>query len=76
MNIPFINKNKGGNKNIFTLFDNKQLNTNYKISTISFLKMFESILKKNNRNNFNSNSKNIYIKGSETKKYYEQLKIK
>ena len=86
--IHFTNKNIGGNKNIFKLFDANQLNINYKISTISFLKMFENMMKKNNRNNVrnnvsnnvsnnvNNNSKNIYNKGSETKKYYEQLKTK
>ena len=73
LNIHFTNKNIGGNKNIFKLFDDNQLNINYKISTISFLKMFENMMKKNDRNNI---SKNIYNKGSETKKYYEQLKTK
>jgi hypothetical protein len=85
LKIHFTNKNTGGNKNIFKLFDDNQLNINYKISTISFLKMFENMMKKNNRNNINNNinnnvniniSKNIYNKGSETKKYYEQLKTK
>jgi len=81
LKIHFTNKNIGGNKNIFKLFDNNQLNVNYKISTISFLKMFENMIKKNNRNNISNNvsnniSKNIYNKGSETKKYYEQLKTK
>jgi hypothetical protein len=85
LKIYFTNKNIGGNKNIFKLFDNNQLNINYKISTISFLKMFENMMKKNNRNNISNNivnnvsnniSKNIYNKGSETKIYYEQLKTK
>ena len=77
LKIHFTNKNIGGNKNIFKLFDNNQLNINYKISTISFLKMFENMMKKNNNNNISNNfSKNIYNKGSETKKYYEQLKTK
>lgn len=85
LKIHFTNKNIGGNKNIFKLFDNNQLNINYKISTISFLKMFENMMKKNNRNNNSNNSNNnlsnnisnnIYNKGSETKKYYEQLKTK
>ena len=89
LKIHFTNKNIGGNKNIFKLFDNNQLNINYKISTISFLKMFENMMKNNNRNKINNNvvnnvvnnvnnniSKNIYNKGSETKKYYEQLKTK
>ena len=85
LKIHFTNKNIGGNKNIFKLFDDNQLNINYKISTISFLKMFENMMKKNNRNNVRNNisnnvsnniRKNIYNKGSETKKYYEQLKTK
>jgi len=84
INLPFTNKNSGGNKNIFTLFDDKKRNSNYKITTISFLKMFESMLKKKNNNSItksnirhtNNNSINIYNKGSETKKYYKQLKIK
>ena len=87
LKIHFTNKNIGGNKNIFKLFDDNQLNINYKISTISFLKMFENMMKNNNRNKINNNidnnvkninniSKNIYNKGSETKKYYEQLKTK
>ena len=87
LKIHFTNKNIGGNKNIFKLFDDNQLNINYKISTISFLKMFENMMKKNNRNNISNNisnnininnnvNKNIYNKGSETKKYYEQLKTK
>ena len=89
LKIHFTNKNIGGNKNIFKLFDNNQLNINYKISTISFLKMFENMMKQNNRNNVRNNisnnvknnvsnniRKNIYNKGSETKKYYEQLKTK
>ena len=94
LKIHFTNKNIGGNKNIFKLFDDNQLNINYKISTISFLKMFENMMKKNNKNNISNNisnninnninnnnisnifSKNIYNKGSETKKYYEQLKTK
>ena len=85
LKIHFTNKNIGGNKNIFKLFDDNQLNINYKISTISFLKMFENMMKKNNRNNISNNvsknlsnnvSNNIYNKGSESKKYYEQLKTK
>ena len=94
LKIHFTNKNIGGNKNIFKLFDDNQLNINYKISTISFLKMFENMMKKNNKNNISNNisnninnninnnnisnnfSKNINNKGSETKKYYEQLKTK
>ena len=94
LKIHFTNKNIGGNKNIFKLFDDNQLNINYKISTISFLKMFENMMKKNNKNNISNNisnninnninnnnisnnfSKNNYNKGSETKKYYEQLKTK
>lgn len=76
INLPFTNKNSGGNKNIFRLFDTKKLNINYKITTISFLKMFESMLKKKNSSNSINNSNSIYNKGSETKKYYEQLKIK
>ena len=85
LKIHFTNKNIGGNKNIFKLFDDNQLNINYKISTISFLKMFENMMKKNNSNNVSNNlsnnlsnnvSNNIYNKGSESKKYYEQLKTK
>ena len=93
LKIHFTNKNIGGNKNIFKLFDDNQLNINYKISTISFLKMFQNMMKKNNRNNISNNvsnnvsnnlsnnlsnnvSNNIYNKGSESKKYYEQLKTK
>jgi len=78
LKIYFTNKNIGGNKNIFKIFDDNQLNINYKISTISFLKMFQNMMKKNDRNNISKNniSKNIYNKGSETKKYYEQLKTK
>ena len=54
LNIHFTNKNIGGNKNIFKLFDDTQLNINYKISTISFLKMFENMMKNNNRNKINN----------------------
>jgi len=74
LKLYFTNKNIGGDKNIFKLLDNKELNTNYKISSIPFLKMFTDMMKKNN--NSKNNSKNIYNKGSETKKYYDQLKIK
>ena len=71
INIPFTNKNIGGNKNVFQVLNDKQLNDNYEISTIPFLKIFESIMKKNNSKNNSIN--NIFIKGSETKKYYQQL---
>jgi len=54
LKIHFTNKNIGGNKNIFKLFDDNQLNINYKISTISFLKMFENMMKNNNRNKINN----------------------
>jgi hypothetical protein len=71
INIPFTNKNIGGNKNVFQVLNDKQLNDNYEISTIPFLKIFESIMKKNNSKNNSKN--NIFIKGSETKKYYQKL---
>ena len=58
LKIHFTNKNIGGNKNIFKLFDDNQLNINYKISTISFLKMFENMMKKNNKNNISNNISN------------------
>jgi len=58
LNIHFTNKNIGGNKNIFKIFDDNQLNINYKISTISFLKMFENMMKNNNSNNDTNNINN------------------
>ena len=71
--IHFTNKNIGGNKDVFKVFDEQQLNSNYKISSISLLKMFETMFTKKNKSN---NFKDIYIKGSETKKYYEKIKKK
>jgi hypothetical protein len=71
--IHFTNKNIGGNKDVFNIFNEQQLNSNYKISSISLLKMFETMFAKKNKSN---NSKDIYIKGSETKKYYEKIKKK
>ena len=65
------NKNTGGDKNVFSVFNEQQLKNNYKISSISLLKMFETMFSKNNKSN---NFKDIYIKGSETKKYYEKIK--
>ena len=44
--IHFTNKNIGGNKDVFKVFDEQQLNSNYKISSISLLKMFETMFTK------------------------------
>ena len=67
--IHFVQSNKGGVNNAFHIFNDKQLNYNYQVSTVSLLKLFESIIKKNNQNS----QKNFYLKASDTKKYYEIL---
>ena len=74
INIPFTNEMKAGNKNTFKLLNDKQLNINYKISTLSLLKVLEYLVnkKKENSNNLKIN----FEKGSKSKKYYMKLKKK
>ena len=63
-----------GNKNTFKLLDDKQLNINYKISTLSLLKVLEYLVNKKKENN--NNVKLIFDKGSKSKKYYTKLNKK
>ena len=74
INIPFTNEMNAGNKNTFKLLDDKQLNINYKISTLSLLKVLEYLVNKKKENN--NNVKLIFDKGSKSKKYYTKLNKK
>lgn len=71
INIPFTNKMNAGNKNTFRLLDDKQLNINYKISTLSLMKVLEYLVdKKKEKNN---SIKITFEKASKSKNYYKKL---
>ena len=74
INIPFTNKISGGAKNTFRLLNDKQLNINYKISTLSLLKVLEYLV--NNKKEKKSDNKINFEKGSNSKKYYMKLNKK
>ena len=72
INVPFTNEMNAGNKKSFKLLNDKQLNINYKISTISLLNVFEHLVE-NKKNNLNID-KLFFEKGSTSKNYYIKLK--
>lgn len=68
IDIPFTLH--GGKKNkSFRLFNNEQLDMNYKLNNLSFLSLIDRITKTNQQ-------QESYIKASNSKKYYEELKTK
>ena len=72
INIPFTNEMSAGNKKSFKLLNDKQLNINYKISTISLLNVLEHLVEKK-KNSLNID-KLFFEKGSKSKSYYTKLK--
>jgi hypothetical protein len=68
IDIPFT-MNGGKKDKSFRLFNNEQLDMNYKLNNISFLSIIDKItgVKQNS---------DAYLKASDTKKYYEDIKTK
>ena len=69
--IHFSNDMNAG-KNIFKIFDDKQLNLNYKVSSISLLKVLDYLIRKKKEKINKPNI--IFEKGSKSKDYYKKLK--
>lgn len=65
--VPFIMN--GGDPKKFNLFNNDQLDINFKLKNISLLNSINNILLSNN-------NKDDLIKASETKEYYKNLENK
>ena len=52
----------------FVLFNNEQLDMNYKLNNLSFLSIIDKITSKNNNDE-------SYLKASNSQKYYNELKL-
>ena len=66
LKIPFIKT--GGNKNKINLFDNDQLDLNFKLKNLSLLSLINEVIE--------SNDQSDLVKASDTKKYYMDLENK
>lgn len=64
LKIPFI-KN-GGNKKKINLFDNEQLDLNFKLKNLSLLSLVNKLVESNSMSN-------DLVKASDTKEYYMNL---
>ena len=73
INLPFTTK--GGNKDSFKILNDVDI-TNKVKKDKSFYNTIKKLITFNNSNNSNNNSYNKinYIKSSETKKYYQNIK--
>ena len=74
INLPFTNELKGGSKKSFKILNETQLNNKLKKDT-TILNVLKKFIDFSNTNNISKTSNKLnYIKASETKKYYKNLK--
>ena len=76
INLPFTNNIKGGSNKSFKILNEEEINSNIKRNP-TFMNFLKKMIEINNSNkNSNKNSKINYVKASDTKSYYKNLKIK